>query len=609
MVPQRIIKGTAVAPGLALGPVHVVRAALNNVPTWAVAEDQLARERMRLLEAIDAADEELRRRHRLVSQQSGDKEAEIFSFHRQMLADPGLRQKAEATIRDERINAEAAVEQLIQGLMARVSGLEGDNVRNYASDFADPWRLVLDMLMSHEREELVGAGERVVLAAAELTPQVATFLARERIAGIITETGGRFSHGAVLARSFGIPCVVGLPNLLSRLEQGMRVSVDGDRGSVQLRPEPADVDQFLARVERRKAREKALAVHAGLPSVTTDGKAFGVMANIESMRDFDTFDVTHTDGVGLLRTEFLYMERNQFPSEEEQYRMYRRALEHLGGRSMTLRTLDIGNDKQLPYFKMPKEANPALGWRGLRISLQWPDLMRVQLRAAMRASTHGNLRLLLPMVTSIEEVREVHRVFDDVRRQLVEQGYEVKPDIPVGIMLEVPSSVLALDSLIHEVDFVSVGTNDLVQYLLAADRDNARVARLYDPLHPGVLAALAHVARVAGAARKPASVCGEMAGDYATALMLLGMGYHSVSVSPNFLNEIRYAVRRTSLVEAQEVAKQALLQISCEDVRKVLAGVRERLHERQLDSNLNSLQASGGGEADFGGSSKNRENQ
>lgn len=608
MVPQRIIKGTAVAPGLAIGPVHVVRAALNSVPTWTVAEDQLGRERMRLLEAIDQADEELRRRHRLVSQQSGDKEAEIFSFHRHMLADPGLRQRAEATIRDERINAEAAVEQLIMGLMAKVSGLEGDNVRSYASDFADPWRLVLDMLMSHEREGLVGTGEKVVLAAAELTPQVATFLERERIAGIITETGGRFSHGAVLARSFGIPCVVGLPNLLSRLEQGMRVSVDGDRGSVQLKPEAADVDQFLARVERRRAREKALAVHAGLPSITTDGQAFGVLANIESMRDFDTFDVAHTDGVGLLRTEFLYMERNQFPSEEEQYRMYRRALEQLGGRWMTLRTLDIGNDKQLPYFKMPKESNPALGWRGLRISLQWPDLMRVQLRAAMRASTHGNLRLLLPMVTSLEEIREVHRVFDDVRRQLLEQGYEVKPDIPVGIMLEVPSSVLALESLIQEVDFVSVGTNDLVQYLLAADRDNPRVARLYDPLHPGVLAALEHVAKVARAAGKPASVCGEMAGDYAIALMLLGMGYHSVSVAPNFLNEIRYAVRRTSCAEAQEIAKQARQQSRCEDVRKVLAGLRERLHERQLDSNLNSLQASGGSEPDFGASSKNREN-
>jgi len=607
MVPQRIIKGVAVAPGLALGPVHVVRAALNNVPTWTVGEEQLARERLRLLEAIDQADEELRRRHRLVSQQSGDKDAEIFSFHRHMLADPGLRQRVEATIKDDRINAEAAVEQLIQGLMAKVSGLEGDNVRNYASDFADPWRLVLDMLMSHEREGLIGGGEKVVLAAAELTPQVATFLEREQIAGIITETGGRFSHGAVLARSFGIPCVVGLPNLLSRLEQGMRVSVDGDRGSVQLRPESDDVNEFLARVERRRAREKALALHASLPSVTSEGHSFGVLANIESMRDFDTFDVLHTDGVGLLRTEFLYMERNQFPSEEEQYRMYRRALEHLGGRWMTLRTLDIGNDKQLPYFKMPKESNPALGWRGLRISLQWPDLMRVQLRAAMRASAHGNLRLLLPMVTSMEEVREVHRVFDDVRRQLVDQGYEVKPDIPVGIMLEVPSSVLALESLIHEVDFVSVGTNDLVQYLLAADRDNARVARLYDPLHPGVLAALAHVAKVARAAGKPASVCGEMAGDYASAIMLLGMGYHSVSVAPNFLNEIRYAVRRTSLVEAQEVANRARQQSCCEDVRRVLAGVRERLHERQLGSNLSGVQLSSG-DSDLGSSSKNREN-
>jgi phosphoenolpyruvate-protein kinase (PTS system EI component) len=278
------------------------------------------------------------------------------------------------------------------------------------------------------------------------------------------------------------------------------------------------------------------------------------------------------------------MERSQFPSEEEQYRLYRRVLERMGKRQVTLRTLDIGNDKQLPYFKTPKENNPALGWRGLRISIEWQDLLRVQLRAALRASAHGNMRILLPMVTSIEEVREVHRVFDDVRRQLVDQGFEIPADVPVGIMVEVPSSVFVLPHLVREVDFVSVGTNDLVQYLLAVDRDNPWVSKLYDVHHPAVLMALAQVARVAGEAGKPSSVCGEMAGDYATAVMLLGMGYDSVSVVPSLLAEVKFAIRETPHTEAAQIAAQALAESTSEGVRRVLAQARERLHVRQAPS-------------------------
>jgi phosphotransferase system enzyme I (PtsI) len=582
MAQLRIIKGVAVSPGLALGPVHVVRAAPHLVPTWSIPEDEVPREIARLAEAVDQAGEDLRRRQKIVSSQASERDGEIFSVHRMLLQDPGTLKQVESTIREQRINAEAAVQALIDRFQRTLGSLEGDSVRGYAADFSDPWRGVLDLLMKREREHMVRAGEQVVLAAADLTPQVMTFLERERVLAVITETGGRFSHGAVLARSFGIPCVVGLPNLLTRLEQGMRVCVDGEKGTVQLRPEQEDVDEFLERLKRRRARETALAVHAALPSVTPDGHRLSVLLNIESLRDLDGVTIENTDGVGLLRTEFMYMERPHFPSEEEQYRLYRRVVERMEGRPVTLRTLDIGNDKQLAYFKTPKEMNPALGWRGLRISVEWQDLLRVQLRAALRASAHGDVRLLLPMVTSVEEVLEVHRVFNDVRRQLHEQGYEAASDVPVGIMIEVPSSVLVLPRLIREVDFVSVGTNDLVQYLLAVDRDNPWVSRLYDPQHPAVVWALAHVAEVARGAGKPCSVCGEMAGDYATALMLLGMGFDSVSVVANFLPEIKYAVRETPLVEAREIARRAQLESTCDGVRRVLSEVRDRLHARQL---------------------------
>ncbi len=578
MAQARSIKGTAVAPGLAMGPVHVVRANPERVPTWSVREDEIGVELARLERAIDVVSERLEERRQRIAKQTGEKDAEIFAVHRMILADPMARKRLEEQLREERLNAEVCVQALIERLVEMLGGLEGDNVRAYGADVADPWRAVLDELMNRETESFVSCGEKFVLAAAELTPHVVSMLDRDRVLAIITETGGRFSHGAVLARSFGYPCVVELPNLLSRLEQGMRVIVDGDAGTIQLAPNEADVDAFLERRSRRVAWLDELKADALLPAATSCGRAVSVQVNIESLRDLDTFELEHTDGVGLLRTEFLYMERTQFPSEEEQYRLYRRALERMSGRSLTLRTLDIGGDKQLPYFKMPDELNPALGWRGLRVSLEWQDLLNVQLRAALRASAHGSLRVLLPMVTSIEEVHRVHQIFDRVRAQLGEQGYEVAADVPVGVMVEVPSAMMVLDSILEDADFVSVGTNDLVQYLLAADRDNPWVSRLYDPCHPAVIAGLDRIADCARRAGKSASVCGEMAGDYATALMLFALGFDTVSVSPHFVAEVKHAVRCIDGAALDSLASRVRGARSGTEVRAELEALRARLH-------------------------------
>lgn len=572
------IKGIPVAPGLALGPAHVVRARADAVPVWTIPEAQVDAEVERLHAAVEEASDQLERQRRMVHDASSAHDAEIFGVHKMVLADPSALRSVERVLRDERINAESAVQRLIDDLRAKMSRLEGANVRHYAADLSEPWRVVVDVLMQHEREELGAADQLVVLAAEELTPQVATYLARERILAIVAATGGRFSHGAVLARSFGIPCVVGIPNLLARLEQNVQVIVDGDAGTLELQPDRASVEQFLERRRRRMARHRALIAHAGEPAVTPDGHRIDVTVNMESVRDLDTFDVEHCDGTGLLRTEFLYMERSQFPSEEEQFRLYRRVVDAMGGRPVTIRTLDIGGDKTLPYFGTPVEANPALGWKGLRVTLEWQDLLRVQLRALMRASAHGNVRLLLPMVTSMEEVRAARKIFEGVRGQLLEQGYEVASHIPLGAMIEVPSSVWIMDRVVREVDFVSVGSNDLTQYLLAVDRDNAFVAKLYDPHHLAVLRALNHVAQVANAAQITCCVCGEIAGDYAMALVLLGMGYDALSVSPNFLAELRFAIRQTRHSDAQALAARVLDAEGPADVRRALEEVRARLH-------------------------------
>ncbi len=589
MAKVRIIKGVPVAPGLALGPVHVVRATPNLVPTWSLREGEVEGEIERLEHGLREVEEDLERRQAAVLSHAGEKDAEILSVHRMVLQDPTALRSLEQQIREERINAETCIQRLIDTLEKTMQGLEGDRVRGYGADLSDPWRAVLDRLMQRDRAQLVAHGAQVVLAAAELTPHVVTMLDRSQVLAIITERGGRFSHGAVLARSFGFPCVVEVPGLLTRLEQNMRVIVDGDRGTVQLRPEAEDVDVFLELCRRRRERVAMLQTHASESATTPDGHTLAVNVNIESVRDLDTFDLRQADGVGLLRTEFLYMERSQFPSEEEQYRLYRRVVERLAGRPVILRTLDIGADKKLPYFTTPDEHNPALGWRGVRVTLEWQDLMRVQLRAALRASAHGRLLLLLPMVTSVEEVHQVRHILDLVREQLIEQGYEMADHVPLGIMLEVPSAVLTLEHFVGVVDFVSVGTNDLVQYLLAADRDNPRVSRLYDPQHPAVIWALQHVAQVAREAGLTCSVCGELAGDEAAALMLIGMGYDSLSVAPNFLGEVKYAVRETTLVEAQEIARRVAQERSSEGVRAVLSQVRQRLHARLGMPNGDSL--------------------
>lgn len=575
--PVRTVQGTAVSPGLALAPVHVVRASPAEVPTWSIPEDEVERELVRLARALDEARAELSARQKLVAAQTGEKDAEILGVHRMILSDPGALAQVQRTIREERINCEAAVQSLVRRMEQTLGKLEGASVRNYAADLSEPWRYVLEALMRVEREALASGETKVILAAAELTPALMTYLPRERLLGVVTETGGRFSHGAVLARSFGVPCVVGLPQLLGRLEQGMLLAVDGERGSVQLRPGPDDIRVFEERRTLRAARVQVLERVAGEPAVTTDGRLLGVQVNIESLRDFDTFDRGHTDGVGLLRTEFMYLERPQFPSEDEQFRLYRRVLERMEGQPVTLRTLDIGCDKRLPYFKTPPEPNPALGWRGIRITLQWQDLMLVQLRAALRAGAGKPLRILLPMVSSIEELQLTRRIFDSARASLMEQGHEVEREVPVGMMIEVPSVLFTLEELVGEVDFVSVGTNDLVQYLLAADRDNPWVARLYEPQHPAVMRALARVARACNAAGKPCSVCGDIADDPAIAVFLLGLGFDSVSVAPNFVAEIKYAVRRTSLAEARDLASAVLACTDCESVRRTLAVARARL--------------------------------
>ena len=576
--------------GLAIGPVHVVSTTPKEVPTFTVPHDRVDAEIERLEAAVAAATSELDRRRELVAKQAGPKDAEIFGVQKLVLQDPGALNQVKNAIRQERINAESAIRRLIDRFGDSFGGVNEDRGRSLIADISEPWQRVVDALVGRDRETVLSDQQKVIVAAAELTPRVVTYLSRELVLGVVCEVGGRYSHGAVLARSLGIPCVVGLENLLARLEQDMVVALDGNQGVMHLTPSNVEQDEFLDRLARNESRRRELSEAAIGPVETRDGASFRVEANIEGPRDLELYDIGTIDGVGLFRTEFLYMERSQFPSEEEQYRVYRQVLERMGDKPVTMRTLDVGADKTLPYFTTPREANPALGWRGLRISLAWSDLLRVQLRALMRASMHGNLRVLLPMVTSLEEIREARAIFDGVRADLEGQGYEVEADIPVGIMIEVPSAFVTLRTLIEEVDFISVGTNDLVQYLLAVDRDNPWVVKSFEPYHPAVMMALEFVARTAREAGKPGCVCGDMAGDPATAVMLLGMGFESVSAAAHFAPEIKNAVRSVSSAEAAELGARVTREPLSGGVRGILAEFGAR-----FDLSADALRASTSG--------------
>ena len=573
------IKGIPVAPGLALGKVHIIRAKPGTVAQWSIPEDAVDAEVARLGAALDAARELLNRQREIVLRGGGEQEAGIFAVHLAILDDPSAVSQVEKRLREDRVNAEWAVQALVDSLYQQFKGLEGDSVRRYAEDLTEPWVMVRDLLGARDAEEVSASEEMVVLAAADLTPQVVTFIERNRILAVLTETGGRFSHGAVLARSFGFPTVVALPNLMARLEQDMEVLVDGDRALVTLRPDQDAVDEFIEGQRQKIARQGVLATVSGMPSVTPDGHPLGVHVNLESVRDIEAFDVKICDGVGLLRTEFLYMERTQFPTEEDQYRLYRRVVDAMDGRPVVLRVLDIGGDKQLPYLQMPKENNPALGWRGIRVMVEWQDLLRVQLRAALRATAHGEVRILLPMISSVEQIKRVAEIMNRVREQLVSQGYEISQRVMLGVMIEVPSAVWVLPEILQLVDFVSVGTNDLVQYLLAVDRDNSRVSELYDPFHPAVVRVLSRIGSVCAEAGVPSSVCGELASDQAAALSLMGMGFTSISAAPNFLPEIRYAVRTTPIAQARQLAQDLVEAKTSKGVRQRLAQERRRLYQ------------------------------
>ncbi|WP_448605324.1 phosphoenolpyruvate--protein phosphotransferase [Thermoflexus hugenholtzii] len=563
---SRRLQGLPASPGVALGPAWWFRRAKRG-PLRARGEDP-AVERARLEAARQQAAAELAALQEANRDRLPPEELAIFEAQTLMLQDPELLAQVEAALA-EGASAEAAWSQAVEAFAARLAALPDPYFQARAADVRDVGNRVLRHLMGAPEEPTMPA-HPVIVVADDLLPSETVHLDPQRVLAFVTEGGGPTAHAAILARRLGIPAVVAVGSALRAVPDGATLLVDGEAGWVEIEPAPEVIRQAQARQARWQAERAQAEAAAHEPALTRDGVRIEVAANVGSLEDAREAFRRGADAIGLLRTEFLYLERAVAPTEEEEVAAYRALLEAMGGKPVVVRTLDVGGDKPLPYLPMPSEPNPFLGVRGVRLSRQHPDLLRQQLRALLRAGAGFPLRIMFPMVSTVEEIRWLRALLDEVRAALAREGVPLPEDLQVGMMVEVPAAALLAEHFQPWVDFFSIGTNDLTQYVLAADRTNPAVAGMADGLHPAVLRLIRQVTAAAEGTGKWVGVCGELAGDLQAVPVLIGLGVRELSVNPVRVPEVKAAVRRWSLQEAQALAEAALAQEDAPAVRRLV---------------------------------------
>lgn len=567
---SRKLKGTAAAPGIAIAPLVHFHSDLDFIPTWQVDDADIPSEKSRLDEAINAVSRSILFLSHELSSTLSDQDRRIYDAQQSLLHDQTFKNDLLGEIENDNVNVEVAVQRVVARYEKVFENMQDAAMRERAADVRDVGRQVLSALMAKERSVYISNDEDYIFAADEFLPSDAGILDRDHVRGIVTARGGKYSHGALLARSLGIPSVVAVNDVLVKAQSGSTVILDGESGVLILEPDAKEFSRFKNLIRERESVERRVFEVRFAPAATLDGTVVRLMANVEGVRDLDHVEQEVVSGIGLFRTEFAFMERNQFPTEDEQVAMYKRAIDRAKGKVVTFRTLDIGGDKPLRYFRTPEERNPVLGWRGLRISLDWPDIFYSQVRAILRAGASGHARILLPMVTNLEEVTRCRKVINQILEDLQESGEPHDSKIEFGVMIEVPAIAHTLSGILPIVDFISVGTNDLVQYLLAVDRDNPRVASMYDPYHPGVLQVLNAIGEQASRSGKPASICGEIAGDHYFTPLLIGFGFRELSMAPVFLPRVKLMVRSFSIDECRDLAAKALTKNHATGIRKLV---------------------------------------
>ncbi len=569
---ERILRGVGVSPGVAFGPVMAVRWSFPEVPDRNVPPDQIETEIARVHQAVAAVLAQLAELRERTLQRAGPEEAGIFDAQMMMVQDPHFLASVEVLIRKNHLSAETAYEFKALELRNAWQGSRQAMLRDRLADLNAIQLRMLAHLLGRATEEawLGGIDQQVVIVARELSPGLTVQFDREHIVGFICEEGTRTSHAAILAHSLGIPAVMGVPGALERISEGAIVLLDGQSGVVIIDPTHDELELARLQTSRRHKLELQLEGIATAPAVTPDGARIILQGNVDLPEEVEPALRHGAEGVGLLRTEFLVTGRATLPTEEEQTEYYRRVGAAFAGHPVIVRSYDLGGDKFPAAFAAPQEANPFLGWRSIRVCLDEPTLFRPQLRAILRAAADRDLWLMLPLVISLDEVAETRSILAEEADALRRAGIRAAADVPVGVMIETPAAVSLAHEFAKVAAFLSVGSNDLTQYTLAVDRGNARLARRFSPLHPAVVRSLQQVRAASSAAGIPASVCGEMASDPISAVLLLGLGYDRLSIAPPSIPLVKWVVRNMPMQAAREAAEAAVLATSTEAVEAIL---------------------------------------
>ena len=562
--------GMPASPGIVIGPVHLLLWEVPDVPNRIVEDDEIDHEIERLRDAIARAKQRLEQVKQRAEKHAGAEEAGIFEVQITILSDRELLGTVEALIK-QNLAAEKAFDLVLAEWRQNFARHSQPMIRERVSDLTDVQIRVLSLLLGlpdHDPVDLP-KGSNAILVTHDLTPSLTVQLDREAIAAIATDAGTRTSHVAILARSLGLPAVVGLRDATLKLHSGEQVILDGTSGVIIADPTDAQTTAYSERAEREIADTREMQAMSIVEPITVDGVRITLRANVDLPEEAESAAHSGAEGVGLMRTEFLVVGRANMPDEEEQYRSYRKVVEAFGNHPIVIRTFDVGGDK-LPVGGFPTEANPFLGWRAIRMCLDQPELFKTQLRALLRAAMHGDVRIMLPLIVTVEEVRQAKRLMAEAAAELDERGVDYRHDLPLGVMVETPAAAVAADTLVGEVAFFSIGTNDLVQYTLAVDRGNANLASRFTPLHPAVLRLIGRTVEVGQQAGLDVSVCGEMASQPIMAFALIGLGVRQLSVAGRSVGIVKRIVRGVSAEIAREAAQAALASRTARDSEREL---------------------------------------
>ncbi|MBW4840549.1 MAG: phosphoenolpyruvate--protein phosphotransferase [Paenibacillaceae bacterium] len=578
-----MIQGIGAAAGVAIGKAFVLPAWEWDVPDRRMEKVDLAKEFERLYEGIRTSKTEIEVMKNEIKETVGAEESGIFDAHLAILEDPVFMSEIRGIIERQYKAAEVAVKEAIDHFVTMFDLLDDEYMKERALDIKDVGNRLLKHLLGTPDITLPADTQPYILVAKELSPSQLVHLNPDNVLGMVTMAGGKTSHSAIMARALGIPLVSGLENKLAEpLQTGDMLVIDGDEGLVYLHPEPAIVTRFTELAEKQRRRKEQLQLLAAVEAITKDGVRMRLAGNISSVKDLELALKHGAEGVGLFRTEFLYMDRSTFPGEDEQFEVYRQVAEKAGAHPVVIRTLDIGGDKQLEYFELQEEENPVLGYRGIRISLDSRELFRTQLAAILRASAYGKMKILYPMISSLEEIRGANAILEEAKQDLTRRGLPYDPEIQVGIMIEIPAAAAIADLLAQEVDFFSIGTNDLVQYVLAVDRMNEKIAHMYHPFHPAVLRLLRQTVQAAKDAGITVSVCGEMAGDEKAVPLWLHLGVTDLSMSPQALLRVKHYVLNSDSRESKEVGAACYRLSTSDQVESELVRYAHELEQERL---------------------------